>query len=119
MLVNPNYTELNAAQQEKDPNSVLNFWRKALAFRKEHSPVLVDGTFHLLQEDDPYVLAYIKRSLDSKEEIVVLLNWSGKKQPVQLPESKAAATMLISTVESPEPDFLQPWEGRAYTEAAQ
>ena len=115
MIVNPNYKEINLAQQEEDPQSVLNFWRKILAFRKEHASVFVHGTFYLLQEDDPNVLAYSKRSLDSNEDIVVLLNWSGKKQPVKLPPSKASASLLICTVNSAEPDYLQPWEGRVYT----
>lgn len=115
MIVNPNYKEINAAQQEEDPKSVLNFWRRVLALRKERSSLFVHGTFHLLQEDDPNVLAYIKRGVDSKQELIVLLNWSGQKQPVKLPPSKASASLLICTVDSPEPDFLQPWEGRVYT----
>ena len=80
--------------------------------------MFVHGSFHLLQDDDPSVLAYIKRSLDSKEEIVVLLNWSGQKQPVKLPSSKASTSLLICTVDSSDPDFLKPWEGRVYTSVA-
>ena len=37
--VNPNYTEINVADQEKDPDSVLNFYRKAIALRKSLSVV--------------------------------------------------------------------------------
>ena len=32
--VNPNYKKVNAAAEEEDPNSILNFYRKCLALRK-------------------------------------------------------------------------------------
>ena len=47
--VNENYTEINVAAQEKDPNSLLNFYRKLIAFRKE-TPVALYGDYH---EHDP------------------------------------------------------------------
>ena len=34
MAVNENYREINVAQQEADPDSVLNFYRKAIHLRK-------------------------------------------------------------------------------------
>lgn len=38
--VNPNYTEINVEKEDKEPNSVLNFYRKCLEFRKNHDVVL-------------------------------------------------------------------------------
>lgn len=111
--MNPNYTDINAEAQEADDNSVLNFWRRCLKFRKQHADVLINGTFHLaktLVED--HVLAYTKRSLDCKEEITVYLNWTGEKQEYR--SSRNAEQLLISTVENTEEGYLQPWEGKAY-----
>lgn len=42
--VNPNYTEINVADQEKDPGSILNFYRKAIALRKS-LPVVRNGNY--------------------------------------------------------------------------
>ncbi len=42
--VNPNYTEINVADQEKDPDSVLNFYRKAITLRKS-LPVVRYGDY--------------------------------------------------------------------------
>ena len=38
--VNENYTAINVASQEEDPESLLNFYRKLLQFRKENQLVL-------------------------------------------------------------------------------
>ncbi|CEH16347.1 glycoside hydrolase family 13 protein [Ceraceosorus bombacis] len=50
MPLNPDFAEgqgnINAASQSSDPNSVLNFWKRALALRKAN-PVLVYGTFKM------------------------------------------------------------------------
>ncbi len=43
-FVNENYKEINAAQQEDDPNSLLNFYRAILKFKKE-TPVAVWGDY--------------------------------------------------------------------------
>jgi len=42
--VNPNYLEVNVAQQEADENSLLNFYRRALRLRKE-LPVVLWGNY--------------------------------------------------------------------------
>lgn len=44
IAVNPNYTEINVADQEKDPDSVLNFYRKAIFLRKS-LPVVRRGSY--------------------------------------------------------------------------
>lgn len=49
--VNPNYTEgVNVADQERDPGSLLNFYRRALHMRRQN-PALVTGNYQPLQED--------------------------------------------------------------------
>lgn len=42
--VNENYKEINVAAQEKDENSILNFYRNLLAFRKQND-VVIDGKY--------------------------------------------------------------------------
>lgn len=43
-FVNPNYSEINVGQQEKDPDSMLNFYRKLIEFRK-NEPAALWGSY--------------------------------------------------------------------------
>jgi oligo-1,6-glucosidase len=74
--VNDNHVYLNAAAQEKDPNSVLNYFRKMVQLHKDNS-VLVYGMYTLLDEDNPDIYAY--RELEGRK-LLVLLNFSSKKR---------------------------------------
>ena len=51
--VNPNYPDINVAQQEQDPNSILNFYRKAIHLRKALpvDEVMIRIRCLLMQED--------------------------------------------------------------------
>jgi oligo-1,6-glucosidase len=55
--VNPDYTNVNEQLQNTDPNSVLNYFRKAIQLRK-HNLVLVYGKYTLLDKDNPAAYAY-------------------------------------------------------------
>jgi oligo-1,6-glucosidase len=79
LAVNPNYTIINKAAQEKDPNSVLNYFRKLSAFRKAN-PILVYGKYTLLDKTNPQVYAYT-REWEGKKWLV-LLNFSDKEASV-------------------------------------
>ena len=48
--VNPNYTEINAEEERRDPESVYSYYRRLTRLRKEY-PCLVDGRFDLLMEE--------------------------------------------------------------------
>ena len=71
--INPNADTLNVEQQEKDPNSVLNYFRKIVNFRKAE-PILGYGDYKLLSPEHEEVYAYT-RSLED-EQLLVLLNFS-------------------------------------------
>lgn len=60
--VNPNYVEINAAQQMKEDTSVFRFYQKLIALRKEN-PVMVHGDFALCCPEEGPLIAYT-RSLD-------------------------------------------------------
>ena len=75
LKVNDNHTYINAAAEEKDAASPLNYFRKMTALRKS-SPVLIYGKYTLLDKDNPHVYAYT-RELDGKK-LLVMLNFSAK-----------------------------------------
>lgn len=106
-----NYTEINAAQQERDPASVLNFYRKMLAFRKEHSASLIFGTFETLDKDNEKTFTFAKKG--DGETLVVVLNFSGEKQKIAVSGQKEL--LLSSTGEEQKDDEeLEAYEGRIY-----
>jgi alpha-glucosidase len=74
LRVNPNYADINVAQQEADSHSILNYYRRMIALRKAE-PVLVHGRYALLMADDPQIYAYT-RALDDAR-IAVITNVSG------------------------------------------
>ena len=73
--VNPNYKTINAAAQEKDPNSCLNYFRRLTKLRKDNL-VLVYGKYTLLDKGNPQVYAYTREWHGKK--MLILLNFSDK-----------------------------------------
>jgi alpha-glucosidase len=70
----------NVETEAKDPDSMLNFYRQLLALRHKE-PTLLEGDYFAINEDDPNVLAYLRRYKD--EAIMVVLNMSPSEQKVQ------------------------------------
>lgn len=69
MPVNPNYTQINVADQQNDPDSVLNFYKKLLKFRKENEIVIYGSyTEHNKDSDTLYVYS---REYEGKRMLVV------------------------------------------------
>ena len=90
--MNPNYISVNAAVQETDPNSVLNYFRKIVKLRKG-DPVLIYGQYTLLDKDNPDVYAYT-RTLNGKT-ILVLLNFRDKPATAKINTDISKAKLRI------------------------
>jgi alpha-glucosidase len=67
----------NVETERKDPDSMLNFYRRLLLLRKE-DPALREGNYIPLNGSDPNVLTYLRQYKDSA--ILVVLNMSATKQ---------------------------------------
>lgn len=67
--INPNYTEINVEAAEKDPDSILNYYRKLLKFRKEN-PVVIYGNYreHYPNSNELYVY---ERNYEGKRLLVI------------------------------------------------
>jgi oligo-1,6-glucosidase len=110
--VNPNYSTLNAFTQEKDPNSVLNYFRQVVKLRKETS-LLVYGKYTLLDKNNPDVYTYT-RELDGKK-LLVVLNFKSTIAAVATGIDNSKAKVLLSNYSSHLPDGkLQPYEAIIY-----
>jgi alpha-glucosidase len=90
MTINKDYKDWNVASQIDDPNSVMSFWKQMLAFRKKHADVLVYGRYVPISESKTgeMVLGYRRVHHETGETMAVLLNFSDKKQRVDLEGSK-------------------------------
>ncbi len=68
-FVNDNYRTINVAAQEEDPDSLLNFYRKLLKFRKE-TPVALWGDYHEYEPKNRNLYIY-ERNYEGKKLLVV------------------------------------------------
>lgn len=93
IMVNPNFTEINAAGQLEDPDSVFHYYQKLIRLRKEHE-IVVYGTYDLLLPESKEIYMYTRTWNDEK--LLVVCNFSGDTVNVELPEEFAGAEILIS-----------------------
>jgi oligo-1,6-glucosidase len=77
---NPNFKTINVASQEgQETPSILNFYRRMVAFRKEHL-VLVYGEYESVANEHPHIYAYRRwdgEDTNNKQQYFVVLNFSG------------------------------------------
>jgi oligo-1,6-glucosidase len=106
--VNSNYSEINAEAQAAAPDSVLQFYRRLLAFRRDH-PCLALGDYLRIPDDHPSLLAY-KRILP-EESLLILINLSSDSVSLR-PELRAGEQCLVGNYPEPDPERLRPWEAR-------
>ncbi len=70
-----NYTEVNVAVQDADPNSLINLYRTLTKLRAEH-PALRRGQIAVLDTDNPGVFAMLRT--DGAEHFLILVNLKGE-----------------------------------------
>ena len=81
--VNPNYPEINVADAEKDPNSILNYYRKLLKFRKQHK-VAIYGDYKEHYKNSKSLYVY-ERNLDGQR-LLVVSSFTEKHVQFEAPE---------------------------------
>ncbi len=91
--VNDNYEEINVKDEDSNPESVLNHFRKMTELRK-NNPILIYGSYELVAPEHPNIYAYT-RTLDDKS-ILVLLNFSKEKPEITLDKKWDNHTVLIN-----------------------
>ena len=67
--VNKNYPEINVAQQQDDPDSILNFYKKLLRLRKEHE-IFIYGDYKEHYADSSALYVY-ERNYEGRRLLVV------------------------------------------------
>ena len=111
LKVNPNYPEINAASQMKDPQSIYSCYKQLVRLRKEH-PVFVDGRFELLARESGQIFAYTRD--DGKQRLLVVCNFSGEPADSGLAEEWKSMELLLGNYPDSQGDRLRPYEARMY-----
>ena len=98
--VNPNYSQINAAAELADENSVFHYYRRLIALRKsaEWGLVLVEGDYMPFLEEDPDVFAYIRAHQGKR--LLVLGNFHPVVRTVSVPET--VRKVLLSNYPEPQ-----------------
>jgi alpha-glucosidase len=100
--VPPVAEKYNVEKEKQDPDSILNAYKRLLFLRKSE-PALRDGSYMAINEDDPNVFAYLRKSKDSI--VLVALNMSAEPRTIsaKIPDSgETHATPLYASPASSE-----------------
>ncbi len=92
IMVNPNYKEINAAEQLSRPDSVFRFYQELIRLRHTHK-LIVYGSYDLILPEDRQLFAYTRTLGDQRLLCVVKL--SDEPAACEVPEEFAAAQKLI------------------------
>ncbi|WP_423245892.1 glycoside hydrolase family 13 protein [Macrococcus psychrotolerans] len=117
LKVNPNFEDINVFKQEKDENSILNFYKQLIQLKKKHL-TLTYGTFDLIYPEDTKVFAYTRTY--EGDQFIIIGNLSHDKVTLKKDESlKMSDESLVlynyQKEERSEDIFtFQPFEARIY-----
>jgi alpha-glucosidase len=94
-----NYKTHNVAVEEKDPNSILSFY-KALIHLRHANDALKNGSYVPVNENDPNMLSYLRKTDNGS--VLVALNMSATPQQLKYDVSaqgikQARAATLLAT----------------------
>lgn len=114
--VNPNYKDINVEAEESQPDSVLNFYRKCLKYRK-HSEVALWGDYREHLKNSNHIYMYERRW--KGERLLVVCSFSENYISFQLPKECRGAKwrlQLCNYKDSQPADLLlKPYEARIYS----
>ncbi|MGR5119850.1 glycoside hydrolase family 13 protein [Vibrio astriarenae] len=111
MPVNPNYPTINVAQQQQDPNSILNFYKKLIQVRKQHQ-ALIYGDFELLFEEHEDLFVYARNH--NGERYIVISSFTDKDIEIDLQSIvPVGSKLLLSNYDcSAAKNTIRPFEAR-------
>ncbi len=111
LAVNRNYRQINAAAQESDPQSELNFFRAAVTLRKQNR-ALVYGSYAQLAPKHPSIYAYTRTYQNDRW--VVVLNFSDQLVRWQSPVDLAHARVQLNNYDQHEIGSYRPYQAVVY-----
>ena len=115
--VNPNYKYINVKEQLEDDDSILNFYKKMIKFKKS-SECLIYGKYNLILEDDTNIFAYERILNDEKFLVICNLkseysNYKYEKLTLKY-ENLILSNYNVDAHKDLNNFELKPWEARLY-----
>ncbi|UII30803.1 alpha-glucosidase [Fulvivirga ulvae] len=111
LKANPNRKDINVEAQQNDDDSILNYYRKMIAFRKEH-PTLIYGDYKCLLKDNPNIYAYER--FDSDGHFLVVLNFSDNERSFTEKVGKSLELQMNNYQSVNETPVMRPWEAKLF-----
>lgn len=117
--VNPNYKEVNVEDAEKDPNSLLNFYRKVIVLRKEYKDAAVYGKFELHLKGHKQLCVYDKIA-DNGDKLTIIANISEKEISSKVVKKfiPDGAKEILSVYEGDLKEKMPPYAAKVYYKKA-
>lgn len=111
--VNRNFRQINVASAEADPDSILQFYRKAIELRKS-LPVVKTGKYREYNVRSSKCYTYAR--LDKKEKLLVLCSFADRPIPMKIPKGfdLSSAQLVLQNYGASSDRMLQPYETRVY-----
>jgi len=109
--LNKNFKMINVTNQEEDPHSILQYYRKMIAFRKANK-TLVYGEYKDLEPNHSKLFIY--KRWDEKYMFLVAHNFSDNLQEFSTDYVKDHTLSSSNYLSNEKQNFLQPWESRIY-----
>ena len=112
LKVNPNYVDINVAEQLHREDSILNCYRKLIALRKQED-VFLDGEYTAILPEREDVFAYRRENADTK--LTVIANFSGNEISVPQEIFEGVGALQVSSyTDASVSGKLRPYEARMY-----
>ena len=111
--VNENYKTINVAEQENDPDSVLNFYRKAIKLRKTLSAVK-HGNYQEHFKSSSKVYTYSRE--DKRQKLLIVCSFTDKPATMKVPAdfNIDKAKCMLCNYSDTSSLTLRPYETRVY-----
>lgn len=114
LRINPNHTSINIQDDMTHLDSIVDFYKRAIAMRKAH-PALVWGEYAPVEPGNPNIIAYT-RIFKAGEKLLVVVNLTAKSAKIKLPEKRGAECLIYTHSSRPLAAEMRllPYEGLVY-----
>ena len=105
-----NYKTINVEAEMADEDSILYYYRRLIAIRKEE-PAVAEGSIEFIETSDPQILAY--RRILGEDEILAIHNFGSEEKDVPPACKEGAYSLLLGNYKSDAegvPDKLKAYE---------
>lgn len=97
--LNPDYKTVNVAAEERNPDSIFNYYKALIRLRKQN-PQLRDGKFVLVDPNNEQVLSFLRKTPDGKA-LLVAVNFANSPQTVSFHLSGRHARTVLASFATP------------------